>query len=626
MDNLHAFLRPLLLLTAIGVAAAGAMLASDQLWLAALGIIFLCLLYLIWSAVPRAAVRPRTALGGPGNPDDPEAARQAALARSVQLLAGFLLAGFLTLSVHLFRQQVTHASAIAHTVVTNTTEKVGDNLYVRHTDLLQPGSETIFTTTIQSSDDLTGSDTRRNPRQGQRERRVQRGRIFDAAGGEIAGRVVYSDTGYTRRTYPSPTESYLAGFYNPSIYGNSGLEASYDTYLGGESGNNPLVAQEDAILHRPVVGSDVYLTLQPSVQKAATDALGARKGAVVVLDIASGKVLALVTYPHFDPSGLAFDPGANDWNAENQRIIDYWNEVANEKTRPDLPMLNRATQGLYPPGSTFKTITAAAALDTGKASPATVFTDTGSLQVEAGGYKHVDCATCRPAGHPDPHFTLTEGYQWSLNVVFAELAVYALGRDPLVGYAEKFGFDHDYNADNPAMGVSVEASRLGDPAFLATPNGIAATSYGQGQVQATPLQMALVAATIAHGGELPQPYLVDRVVSPSGAVVAQGQPHSLGAAISPATAATMTEMMMVSVERGWASGAKIPGFQVGGKTGTAETGDANNSSHAWFIGVAGTDRAHPKYAVAAMVEKGGEGSRVAVPIGRAALLAALALK
>ncbi len=620
MDNLHTFLRPLVTFTALGIAAAGAFLASDQLWLIALGSIFLALLYLIMSLIPRSRARPAGA--GLGTPDEREAARQATFSRSVQLLAGFLLAGFLTLGAHLFRQQVAQADAIAHSQVINDTVQISPGVFQRETQLVRPNGTITFTRTIADDKLKPGSDSLQNPRLLSRDLRVQRGRILDAVGGEVAGRTVYSDS-YTQRTYPNPDTGYLAGYYNPTIYGVSGLEARYNSYLSGAVGTNPLVDQENSVLHRPVIGSDVYLTLRPAVQAAAAAALGRRKGAVVVLDIPTGAVLGLVTYPHFDPNGLAFNPNA-DWDAESRRIIQYWGSVADETKRPDLPLLNRAIQGLYPPGSTFKTVTAAAALDLGKATPQTVFTDSGSLQVEAGGYRHVDCSTCRPAGHPDPHFTLMEGYQWSLNVIFAELAVYAVKPDPLVQYAQKFGFGTDYNANNPALGVSVATSRLGDPAFLATPNGIAATSYGQGQVQSTPFEMAMVAATVARGGELPQPYLVQKVVNPTGGVVTQTQPKGLGQAISPTTAATLTGMMFTSVELGWAHGAAIPGYAVGGKTGTAETG--RGTSHAWFIGIAGNDKAHPQYAVAAMVEEGGEGSRVAVPIGRAALLAALTQK
>ena len=621
MEGVHTFLRPLVGAVALGVALAGSLLADDQLWLLCLGAIFLCLLYLIWSVVPPLGPRTRQALSGQGTADDREQARNDSLRRSVQLLAGFVLAGFLLLGAHLLRQQVTQAPAIAQSRVLNETTQTGPDSYEQTTTLSRGEQVYTFTRALAGTDVLTGSDSLQNPRLLTRDLRVQRGQIVDASGRVIAGREVYSDTGYVRRTYPVANMSYLLGYFNPTIYGVSGLESAYDSYLSGDQGSNPLLDEENRILHRPVVGADVQLTLVPSVQDAATKALGQRKGAVVVMDAQSGAILALVSYPHYDPAGLAFDPNA-DWKTENQRITDYWNTVVHD---PALPMLDRATQGLYPPGSTFKTVTLAAAIDQGKARPDTVFTDTGSIKVEAGAYVHVDCATCRPASHRgNNQFTLMEGYQWSLNVVFAELATRFLGKDSLTQYAQKFGFGIDYNDRNPAMGVPVEASRLGDPAFVATPNGLAATSYGQGQVQATPLEMALVAATVVHDGELPRPYLVGRVVDPKGGVVEQAQPATLGRALSPASAALLTQMMITSVEKGWAHGAAIPGYAVGGKTGTAETG--RGTTHAWFIGVAGKDPKRPQYAVAALVEEGGEGSTVAVPIGRAGLLAALSQK
>ncbi len=613
MTGLHAFLRPFVVLVTLGVAGAGIWLATDQIWLICLGILFVCILYLIWSAVPAPAPRARPAGAGLGPAAEREVALRENLSHSVQLLAGFLVAGFLLLSIHLLREQVVQGPAIAGSRVVTQVTQTGPDTYLNETTLVRPQRTLTFTRTIAAAGVATGTDTLQNPRVLNQELQVQRGRILDASGRVIADRVVYSDTGDVQRTYPVPDMSYVAGFYDPNIYGASGIESTYDSYLSGQIGTNALTAEEQRLLHRAIVGDDVQLTLVPAIQDAATTALGRRKGAVVVLDLQTGAILALVSYPHIDPNQLAFNPHADDWAAENAHIIDYWNSITDPATAPDRPLLQRATQGLYPPGSTFKTVTLAAGIDTGKVRPTTPFTDPGHIQVVSGGYTHVDCSTCRPAGHPSNVFTLQEGYQWSLNVVFADLATRYLGKDTLTQYAQRFGFGHDYD-----LGVPSAVSNLGT---ITTADDLAGTSYGQAQVQATPLEMALVAATVPHDGELPRPYLVDKVLTPQGDVVLRASPGVIDRAVTPDSAHILTQMMITSVEKGWAHGAAIPGATVGGKTGTAETG--RGTSHAWFIGIAGPDATHLRYAVAAMVEEGGEGSTVAVPIGRAALVAAL---
>jgi peptidoglycan glycosyltransferase len=276
----------------------------------------------------------------------------------------------------------------------------------------------------------------------------------------------------------------------------------------------------------------------------------------------------------------------------------------------------RATQGLYPPGSTFKTVSASAALDTGVSNPNAIFTDTGSIKVDAGSYEHVDCSTCRPAKHSN-RFTLTEGYKWSLNVVFAQLAL-QVGPTRMAEYARRFGFGTTYDLGMPVAASSI----VSDVNELANKNLMAATGYGQGDVLATPLQMALVAATVAHGGNLPAPYIAQSIKDPTtGEIQWQFQPHDLDQVLSPSSEALMKAMMLESTKTGWANGAAIPGATVGGKTGTAETG--RGTSDSWYIGFAGKDPNVPQYAIAAMVEDGGEGTRVAEPMARKVLVAAL---
>jgi len=574
-------LRTVSLVLAIGLLAFG--ILSDSLprqpgdtsppdesrWLISLGGAFFLLM--IFTMLTVAGSSPST------NPTPDERFR-----RSVQQLGGFLLVGFTLLSLHLLREQIVAAAVTKNaTVVTDTGNVIQD------------------------------------PRKVPDQLQIRRGNIY-AGDKVVAASEVITPSRYVHRLYPEPDLSYLAGYYNPTVYGSAGLEASFDDYLAGNKTLNPFAEQERTLLNRPQIGSDLYLTVNPALQAVAQQTLGEQKGAIVLLNAQSGAILALASWPHIDPQQLSFNPYAPDWGVENKRIIGYYTQVISDT---DNPLLMRATQGLYPPGSTFKTVTASAAIDTGVSSPTAVFTDTnGRVKVEAGGYEHVDCSTCRPGNH-GPKFTLTEGYKWSLNVVFAQLAL-QVGSTRMTEYARRFGFGTRYD-----LGLPVEASSIvSDVKQLdASKNLLAATGYGQGDVQATPLQMALVAATVAHGGNLPAPYIADSVKDPeTGDTEWQFQPHDLGQVMSPATDATMKAMMLESTKTGWANGAAIPGYTVGGKTGTAETG--RGTSHSWFIGFAGKDATTPQYAIAVLVEEGGEGTRVALPMARKVLVAALGQK
>jgi peptidoglycan glycosyltransferase len=539
---------------------------DDSRWLISLGLAFILLMiYAILSVS--------------GDPSQRGATPEERFRANVRQLGGFLLVGFTLLSLHLLREQIVAASVIkGATVLTESGEVVQD------------------------------------PRKIPEQLRIRRGAIY--AGDRIVARSeVLPPSTYARRVYPEPNISYLAGYYNPTVYGTAGLEAAFDSYLSGRQVLDPLLEQQRLLLNQPPIGSDLYLTIDPQLQDVAQAELGERKGAVVLLDAQTGAILALASWPHIDPQQLSFDPYTEDWPTENRRVIDYYNSVVSDE---NAPLIMRATQGLYPPGSTFKTVSAGGALDTGAAKPTSIFTDTdGTIQVEPGAYVHRDCSTCRPDRH-GPRFTLTEGYKWSLNVVFAELAL-QLGPTRLMEYSRRFGFGTRYD-----LGVPVDASTIAsDTARLeGSKNLLAATAYGQGEVQATPLQMALVAATVAHGGELPAPYLVSSIRDPqTGATAWQFQPHNLGRVLSPSANSDLKAMMEESIKTGWANDAGIPGATVGGKTGTAETG--RGTAHSWFIGWAGKDSNSPQYAIAAIIEEGGEGTRVALPLAREVLVAAL---
>jgi len=555
-------------------------MGDDQRWLACLFGSAPFILYLTWVAVPTPAQQEN---------------------RTVQRLGGVLLTLFVLISLQLLREQVLTATAIKDR-----------------------------TQVIDANNGVVISD----PRRADTELRTERGRIYDAAGKPVADRVVLPG-GYVKRSYPNPYTAYLAGYYSPLRFGNFGLEDMYNAWMSGQQGNNPLEDQVNALLHRPAVGSDLHLTINPDLQQVATNALLTCNsqatgciGAAVVLNAHTGAVLAMASNPHFDPNQIAADPSANP-DAERDRITAYWNSLQSDAAHP---LVLRATAGLYPPGSTFKTVTLVAGLDTGKYTLQSPFNDPGYVDINH--HKEVDCSTCRPltAVHPSNIFTLMEGYQWSLNVVFASAAALPpnpLGASTMAEYMRRFGVGNRHLMDDFPLSTSRACAGTSDPADMQClfspdngPNLTAETAFGQGQLQVTPMQMALVAATVAHGGEVPQPYVVNGITQPAPGgdkIVFQAQPKALGRIMTPETAHTAREAMYTSVQKGWASGAAIQGYAVGGKTGTAETG-VNGLSHSWFIAIAGKDPNNPDYAICVMFENGGEGTQVALPAAKKIIL------
>jgi peptidoglycan glycosyltransferase len=339
------------------------------------------------------------------------------------------------------------------------------------------------------------------------------------------------------------------------------------------------------------------------LQRQAHAALGERTGAAVLLEIESGAVLALVSTPSFDPNALVVvtakdrEPARSAWAAL--------------EANPRAPLVQRATSGIYPPGSTFKVITAAAAIDTGIAAPDTVYEDAGALTVAG----HTLVEQNRP-NVEQTLWTLTEAISWSLNVVFAQIGL-QLGGETLAEAAWGWGWEGEIPFDLPVEPSWVHVT----PEFLEDPVAVAETAFGQGELLTTPLQMALVAAGIAHDGEMPRPYLVAGFSEPDGAKVWQMRPSLWRRGTGPAAANQTAGMMVSAVEMGALGTAFVPGYTVGGKTGTAETGSGD--PHAWFIGFIGLPGEAPRYAVAVIVEAGGGGGQVALPIGRDLLVAAM---
>ncbi|MDQ2783908.1 MAG: penicillin-binding transpeptidase domain-containing protein, partial [Chloroflexota bacterium] len=380
----------------------------------------------------------------------------------------------------------------------------------------------------------------RNPRVLDAQLQALRGEVFSSDGVKIVGRNVASDK-TVQRTYPDPVADYLVGYYNPVRYGTSNLEYAYNAQLSGRTDADPAKALEWSLLHQPAQGNDLILTLNAGLQQQATNLLGNRNGSIVLLDAKTGAVLAMVSNPHLDPAGLAAVPG-NDPGA-------YWDALRNN---PNSPFVLRPTQGLYTPGSIFKTITAAAAIDAGKARPDTTYEDRGFYNIE--GYQLTEQNI--PKGQEGKQsWTLQEGYQWSLNVVYAQVGAQTLGGPLLSDYTKRFGFGEQIPFD-----LGTNASRVSDnPAFLQSGAAVAQTAFGQGQLLATPLQMALVAACMANDGKEMEPYLVASVRRPDGTIASEHTPTVWKEPIRAETAVQMRAMMENSVANGYANTAAIPG-------------------------------------------------------------------
>ncbi len=428
-----------------------------------------------------------------------------------------------------------------------------------------------------------------NPRPVEEERRIRRGRIFDRRGVELVGSNVDVE-GRALRFYRYPPLVHVTG-YHSLRYGTAGLEGAYNARLRGETEekeSDPLTALLDDLLHRPQTGEDITLTIDLELQKIADDALGERQGAIVLLDPHSGQILALASHPYYNPNTLDED----------------WDTL---RDSPEKPLINRASQGLYPPGSTFKVVTLAAVLEEGLTTPTETFTDeTGRFVVQ--GFPIL----CN--NHPDcPSFDLYHALGYSCNVAFAQLGL-RLGARKLLEYARRFGL-----GQAPDLDIPTEDGQLAGDLPLDDVE-VASTAIGQGELIVSPLQMALVAAAIANDGIVPQPRLVLRPSIEetrffSKNLVSRG----VSKAVSSRTAQQVGEAMVVVVQEGSGRSARLSGVQVAGKTGTAQV--ENEEPHAWFIGFAPAHQ--PRYAIAVLVENGGPGSKGAAPLARIVLEAAL---
>ena len=436
--------------------------------------------------------------------------------------------------------------------------------------------------------------------------RAERGSII-AAGSVIAESVPSDDDYRFQRVYRNPLVWAPVTGYFTLNQGLSGIEAAMNNYLSGTSGSQFLQQLRSLFTGETVRGANVNLSLDPVIQQAAYDALAESgyAGAVVVTEPSTGRVLGMVSTPSFDPQPLA--------SHDTDQVIDTYEALLGDAGDP---LINRSIAGdLNPPGSTFKLVVLAAALESGKWTPESELPNPIEFALPGSDnlVRNSDGKTCGPG----ETVTLREALRVSCNIPFAELGV-QLGRKALLDQAKKFGFNSGFE-----IPLTVEASYF-PPVMDDAQTALAA--FGQFDVRATPLQMALVSAAIANGGVVMYPTMIDSVVASDGQTLSSPTPIEYGRAMSAETAAAISAIMVDGVSNGAATNAKIEGVTVAGKTGTAENGEGEPYT-LWFTGFAPAEA--PRYAITVLVEDGGGlgqrgyGNLIAAPIARHVLEAVL---
>jgi penicillin-binding protein A len=438
----------------------------------------------------------------------------------------------------------------------------------------------------------------------------QRGQII--AGSQLLAYSVATDSRFRfLRVYPDPAVyAPVTGFYSLR-YSSTGLERTEDPVLNGSDERLFGRRLADFFTGRDPRGGSVDTTIIPRVQQAGWDAMqqgcgGAPcKGAVVALEPSTGKILAMVSSPSYDPNLLA----SHDPQVQSQA----WQRLRDD---PDNPLTNRAISETYPPGSTFKVITTAAALQAG-ATDTEQLTAAPSIQLP-GSTATLENYGGTPCGN-EPTVSLSQAFARSCNTAFVQLGILT-GADALRGMAHSFGLD----STPSVIPLQVAESTLG---IIPDAAALGMSSIGQKDVALTPLENAQIAATIANRGVTMQPYLIDSLKGPDLSNISTTAPYQQRRAVSPQVAAKLTELMVGAEKVAQQKGA-IPGVQIASKTGTAEHGTdpRNTPPHAWYIAFAPAQT--PKVAVAVLVENGGDrlsatGGALAAPIGRAVIEAAL---
>jgi peptidoglycan glycosyltransferase len=433
-------------------------------------------------------------------------------------------------------------------------------------------------------------DNTRNERELLEEQRVHRGVIRAGDGTVLARSLEQPDQSFVR-TYPLPKLFPHAVGYDFINRGRAGLERSYNDDLSGRK--NELGGIIDRLAGTQREGDDLITSLDPGAQRVAEQQLGNRKGAVVALDPRNGAIKVMASVPGYDPNDVRRESGFKSLNRDS-----------------DAPLLNRVTQSGYPPGSTFKVVTAIAAIDSGRYTPDSRISGRNGKPISG-------VPLNNDGGESFGDITLTDALTHSVNTVFGEVGE-KVGKQTMKKYMERLGFDAPVEVDLDERAASGERRnhRILDPTSRFVDVGRMA--IGQDKLTVTPLQMAMVASAVANGGKLMKPHIADRVVDRDGRTVRRIKPQEMSQVMSSDTASKVGAMMAQVVKEGTGTAAALQGIDVAGKTGTAEVDRQCGPNQLWFIAFAPVQ--DPRVAIAATVECGtGFGGTVAAPIAKAVM-------
>ncbi len=447
------------------------------------------------------------------------------------------------------------------------------------------------------------SSLRANPLNARRlleQERIYRGPIL-AADGTVIARSVRGPEGTYERTYPTGEEfAHPVGYsYISPDLGQTGIERFRNAVLNGETASN-LQTILDQLQGTKPQGDEVVTTLDPAAQRVAVSALAGHQGAVLALDPRTGAVTVMVSTPGFDPNALR-SPRA------------YEALTRDTKGRP---LVNRSTQFGYAPGSTFKVVTATAAIDTGAFTPESTVSGRDNVLISGVPLQNDNNESLGS-------ITLTAALAKSVNTVWAQVAE-RLGKQTMARYMNRFGFDRKPELDYPAEQMSASGEYLGSRLLPPTSPrvDVGRMGIGQDKLEVVPLQMAEVAAAVANHGRLMAPHLTDRIVDADGRTVERISPRVQAVVMKRSTAAAVTSMMVAVVNEGTGTQAQIPGVQVAGKTGTAETQIGTAINNVWFIAFAPAQ--NPRVAIAVTLQAvPGQGAAFAAPVARQVMEALL---